>query len=234
MCDDFRPVPYAIEPRERPGLHYPVTIHGYQIEFHIYVNMPGSRQKVAQLIPFLTRMPRQHLAILYPIFIMRRKPHGGQGGGTWTPGEARSAFTRTHAERNTGIPDSEIQRLVVTPGRGMIGMSEDRWQRPMGRLEFTLLHEVAHCVHCCFQPGGLLPPGATESDFPGMETNRCGHGSLLVRRAVEAYARYICRPARIFHTLPSGSGPARTNERLIRSLRSSPAFRSVPTEWSPA
>jgi len=126
---------------------------------------------------------------------------------------------------NTGIPDNDMQRLVVDRGKGLIGLSKDRWERPIRRLKFTVFHEIGHCIDFFL---GLIPRGATEEDFAEMETNRCGAGSLMSRRAVEAFARSICSPNQIYHTLPSSETRAVANQRLISSLYRSPAFRSVP------
>jgi hypothetical protein len=135
--------------------------------------------------------------------------------------------------RNTGIPAQDVDAIAVRKNLGVIGLSLDRWRRPMGRLEFTLFHEIGHCVDYAFRPGGLVPSGATAVDFPGMETNRCGAGSMMVRRAAEAYARYMLRPHRIFHTQPGAMSAARANRRIIETLRRSAAFSSVPASWEP-
>lgn len=217
----------------RASEHHTIVVRGHTVDFYVYVNVPNSREKIRQLTRFFMRLPDQHLALLYPIFIMKKKPGGRRGGGTWRPGEVPGSFTRTPHAQNTGIPSDDIKRLVVNQGKGLIGLSKDRWERPMGRLSFTVFHEIGHCVDYSFQPNGLVPPGARHTDYAGMETNRCGAGNRMVRRAVEAYARYICSPSRIYHTVPPSESNAQVNRRLISTLRRSPAFHSVPTAWQP-
>jgi hypothetical protein len=101
------------------------------------------------------------------------------------------------------------------------------------RLKFTVMHEVAHCVHNSFQPGGLLAGGVTAADLDGMLADRCGAGDQLTRRIVEVYSNYICAPSRVFHVPVPTESHQVTNSRLIRHLRRSPAFRNVPESWSP-
>ncbi len=210
--------------------HHSVTIRRTTIAFHIYVTHPQSAAKVTALQPFLARLPDEHLSLLYPIFVMNHKPRGGNGGGTWPLAEVSSSFTHTDQINNTGIPLVDIQTYVLTPAQGIIGLTRDRWERPMGYLEFSLLHEVAHVINLRL---GLVPHGATDATFAGMNTNRCGDGNMIVRRAVECYARYICRPSAVYHELPEGETAAQANSRLIRALRSSPAFQHVPETWRP-
>jgi len=212
---------------------YVAKVRGHAVAFYSYVDSPGFMSKVRQLERFFERLPDRHLAALYPIFAMENKPGGRAGGGTWRPDEVRSNFSRPGHERNTGIPFSEFERLVLPYNQGVIGLSRDRWERPMGRLEFTVMHEVGHCIDSAFGPSGLLPRRVREADFEGMATNRCGAGGAMTRRAVEAYARMICRPSRVFHNRPLRESAAHANERLIGALRRSPAFRDVPEAWMP-
>lgn len=206
--------------------HYTLSVRGRTIGFHIYVDVPDSETKVRSLERYFARMPDPHLAIVYPIFVMHHKPGGRDGGGTWRPGEVRGALTGTRAVANTGVPAADIE-LYVPIRQGMIGISQDRWERGTDRIPATVFHEVGHCVDSL----RLVPSGATEADFPGMTTTVCGAGSLMVRRAVEAYARAIYNPRRIFHELPAGESAAAVNDRLLTTLRRSPAFAGVPATW---
>ena len=210
--------------------HLSFSVRGFTVEFHIYVTVSGSDQKVRQLEPFFRRLPDAHLAVMYPIFVMDKKPGGRAGGGTWPPGLVRSQVMGAGHARNTGIPDADVDSMVVARGRGMIGLSKDRWERPIARLPFTVFHEVGHCVDIAL---GLVPSGANDADFAGMETNRCGAGNMVTRRAVEAYARLMCSPSAIYHTLPARETAASANQRLSNVLRRSPAFRAVPATWQP-
>ncbi len=113
---------------------------------------------------------------------------------------------------------------------GIIGLSEDRWLRPPGRIEFSLLHEVGNCVDYQL---GLVASGATEADFPGITTTHCGAGNQMVRRAVEVYSRWICAPFRLYNSVPEGNTPVSLNRQLKTVLRRSAAFRAVPPAWEP-
>jgi hypothetical protein len=207
--------------------HYSLTIRSRVIDFHIYVPVPGSEAKVRSLERFFARMPDVHLALVCPIFIMLHKPGGRDGGGTWRPGEVRSMVMGAAHSRNSLVPDADIETYVTSRGLGMVGISRDRRERPLGRLPGTVFHEVGHCVDAV----GLVPHGATEADFPGMHTRNCGAGNLLGRRAVEAYARAIYRPGQIAHAVPAGGDPAVYNAQLLSTLRRSPAFHAVPPHW---
>jgi hypothetical protein len=209
--------------------HHTLTIRGRAIGFHIYVTVPDSEAKVRSLERYFTRLPDPHLDIVYPIFVMEHKPGGRDGGGTWRPGEVRSQVMGAAHTRNTLVPDADIETYVTSRGLGMIGISRDRWERPVARIPATVFHEVGHCVDSL----GLVPHGAGEADFPGMNTHACGAGSPLVRRAVEAYARTIYNPRHIYHDLPPGAAAATVNAQLLATLRRSPAFRTVPAGWPP-
>ena len=210
--------------------HCPLTIRGRVIEFHIYITVPDSKARVRSLEPYFARMPDQHLDVLYPIFVMEHKPGGRDGGGTWRPGEVRSQVMGAAHSRNTLIPDADLELHVAARGRGMIGTTRDRWERAIARLPSTIFHEVGHCIDYSL---GLIPHGAAEADFAGMNTAVCGAGNLLARRAVEAYARCIYHPSAIYHSLPPGETPAVANRRLLDTLRRSPAFHGVPPIWPP-
>jgi hypothetical protein len=211
--------------------HHKIRIRGYTVVFHAYTSAPDLAARVARLAPFFSRLPDAHLAVLYPIFIMLNKPGGRAGGGTWPSGIVAANFMGAAQSANTGIPPADIKLHALSRRQGIIGLSEDRWGRPMGRLEFTVMHEVGHCVHNAL--GGVIPTSGSPPDFRGMRTDRCGASDLTERRAVEAYARYICRPHGIAHDPVPGETDAETNRRLIGELRRSPAFLTVPASWRP-
>ena len=216
--------------------HYSLRIRGHTIDFHIYVDNPQSEAKVLGLEPYFARLPDQHLRVLYPIFVMKVKPGGELGGGFWPPADVAADFTNTAQGANTDIPFEDIKRYAMRAGTGIVGLTEDRWQRPQDRLPFSVLHEVGHCVDHTLH---LTPHGDARNDivrrraFAGMETNRCGHGDLLTRRIVEVYARYICSPSRVSHVPVESETPGQTNARLVEALWSLDAFLTVPASWRP-
>jgi len=207
--------------------HLRVPVGGSVIDFYNFIDSPGWQAKARGLARVLSRMPQQHLRVLFPIFIIENKPARGPGGGTWRSHEVSSMFA--HHEHNTGVPDEDVQRLVITPGLGLIGIPRNRWQNPLPQLEFTVMHEVGHCVDLKL---GLKAPRVRERDFDGVRPT-CGAGDAVTRRVVEAYARFIIRPWGICRDrVPEGDAAA-GNRRVIGHLRASPAFGSLPSNWMP-
>ena len=127
-----------------------------------------------------------------------------------------------------GLSACDVNTTV--PPNSMLGCSSDRWERPIARRCFTVLHEVGHCVH---RRLGLVPRGARDSDFAGMATDRCGSGNFTERRAVELYARYMCRSGNLYHSLPPLESGAHATQRLFNLLFSAPAFANVPRPLTP-
>jgi len=213
-------------------LHYVLSVRGYTVNFWVFILAAGSEQKVRQLGRFFSRLPDAHLAVLWPIYVIADRPRGGSGGGTWRAGDEVARFLGK--QRVTGVPDDYI-RTLIRAERGVMGIPRDRWRRGVSQgahpLEFTVIHEVGHCVDYQMD---LTARGATERDFAGIEPI-CG-GVGVTRRAVEAYARYICKdsdPAMINDPVLLGESPAQAATRVIAKLRSPPAFRSVPDTWRP-
>jgi hypothetical protein len=215
------------------GRYVQLLVRGHPIHCYIFINPRTPREegqlesKVRGLQPLLERMPQPHVTVLYPIFFIEEKPGGQQGGGTWRHGEVAGAFLGRRAR--TGLPDDKVRGLVIDRGTGMIGIPRNRWPRPLQRLKFTVFHEIAHCVDYGLN---ITPPGATERDFAGVAPT-CGGASLLKRRAVEAYARWMLIPANICGEISDPAQRAVANRRVIGVLRRSPAFRSIPATWRP-
>jgi hypothetical protein len=154
---------------------------------------------------------------------MQHKPGGRDGGGTWAGHEWKSVFSGPAHERNTGIRFDQLAAALGVHSGGLIGMSRDRWVG--GQPVVTFMHEVGHMVHN--QLGGLVPAGGGFADFPGMLPGRCQHGSDLVGRAVEAYARRYYAPSAIYHELPAGRSSGAVNAALIATLDRSGAYRTL-------
>lgn len=214
------------------AIHVPLNIHDARIDIYLFIDVPEreNRAKAEGLAPFLHRMPVQHVQralAKYRIFIIKDKPARGPGGGTWRPGEVRGAFW--DKERITGVSNADLQSLILDYGMGLIGVPQDRWQRTLSSMKFTILHEAGHSVDYELN---LTPAGVALEDYRGV-TPACGAGSLVKRRAVEAYARFILAPSRICRESVSGEDASECNSRLIGLLRRSPAFSSVLPSWRP-
>lgn len=210
-------------------LHQILRVRKFSIEFHVYVDSPDSPQKIQSLAPYFDRLPDEHLAVLFPFFIMERKPGGRNGGGTWSPREAAAAFNTSGQFDRTKISLQEVQTRIIQPRSGVMGMSKDRWQRDSSKLPFTVFHEVAHCIHIAL--GGLA---VNDGNYIGISTENCGHPDLQVRRAIEVYSRFICKPNHIYNTLPPEESSRSVNQRLMDLLFQSPAFRTVSPAWRAA
>jgi len=207
--------------------HLRLPVRGHAIDFYNFIASPGWEAKARGLARVFGRMPPHHLAVVFPIFIIEHKPARGPGGGTWRAHEVASMFAGH--EHNTGAPDADVKRLVMTPGLGLIGIPRDRWRNALPDLEYTVMHEVGHSVDIKL---GLKAPRAREQDFVGVRPT-CGAGDRLTRRAVEAYARFIVSPARVCRDPVPERDLAAGNRRVIEHLRASPAFRRLPHGWMP-
>ncbi|MEQ1763329.1 MAG: hypothetical protein ABL984_09325 [Pyrinomonadaceae bacterium] len=214
--------------------HVTLNVGGASIDIYLYVESAGSRAKAEQLASVFSRMPTPHVGVIYPIIVMNRKPGGRQGGGTWTLPNVVTDFSSPGHEANTGVPNADVQQIVAESGRGgLIGITLDRWVPPISRVRFTVMHEVGHCLHNSFRPGGLLASGVNIDDLAGMLPNRCGAANPLEKRIVEVYSNYICAPSAVFHAAVPGETAHQTNSRLVGHLRRSRAFESVPETWQP-
>lgn len=207
--------------------HFRLQVHGAPIDFYDFINAPDFEGKARGLEPFFNRMPSGHVRSVFPsylIFVIRAKPRGGSGGGTWLPRQVRRAFEGREAV--TGVSDADLQALVLAPGKALIGIPQDRWSRPVRSMKVTVFHEVGHAVDYSLN---LSPPGATANDFRGVRPV-CGGGNTLKRYVVEAYARLIYAPARICRDVEQGAMAA-CSRRVSNLLRRSPAFSAVPEAW---
>ena len=207
--------------------HLRLPVGGHVFDIHNFIPTPGWESKARGLARVFGRMPSHHRAVVFPIFIIEHKPARGRGGGTWGAHEVESMFAGH--EHNTGVPDADVRRLVMARGLGLIGIPQDRWERVLSLLEFTVMHEVGHSVDIKL---GLKAPGLTERDFAGVRPT-CGAGDAVARRAVEAYARFIIRPGGICRDPVPEGDEAAGNRRVIGHLRASPAFRALPPGWMP-
>ncbi len=193
--------------------------------FHCYANIPAAQTRIQSLARYFGRMPRAHLNVIDPIFIVDRFPGGrATSGGYWKPQEVRLWLGK---ERNTGVPDEDIQQYVGGPGgRGIIGVSRAAFVR--GIYQFSVMHEVAHSVDHHL---GIVPPQATVNDFRGVRYP----GNSVGEYAAEAYARLIINRRRVCRdeNIPRGENMSTCSRRLIGVLRRSPAFRTLPADWLP-
>jgi hypothetical protein len=215
-------------------IHVSGDVHGHTVHFYIFIDFPGLADKARLLFPFLRRIPPQHALVFdrYPIFFIERKPRGGENGGTWLPRQVWPAFQGRGD--TTRVPDAQLQDLVITPGKGLIGIPRARWELDVSLLKFTVLHEVGHAVD--YSPGMSLvpttPPGTEVAHWSGVRPV-CQGEDEVKKRAVEAYARYVLGHPRICRDPPAGEPVAACSQRIIAHLRRAPAFQSVPSTWRP-
>ncbi len=210
-------------------IHVPLSVHGHTANVYIFVRFHGAEERARELGPLLQNMPPQQARVFdhYPIFVILHKPGGADSGGTWRPGHVHSVFRGRSVI--TGVPDADVERLVVEPGYGLIGIPQERWQRPMALAKFTIFHEIGHAVD---YEMNLAQTGIDAEDYRGVRPV-CGGSSLLHRRLAEAYARYIVRHPHICRDPVPGEEQAASDRRVVTNLRGSPAFRGVPASWHP-
>lgn len=194
---------------------------GRIIPLHVYGRTAAdvTRVKIAagQVEVSLRRMPALHVAVLDPIFVVDRRPGGVErDGGYWRPTETAQWLGR---DRNTGVPDADVQRYVRDLGnRGIIAMTAIAWASPT--FLHALFHEIAHSVDAHLD---IKPPGARVEDFAGVPNpGRKNVGEF----AAQAYQRWI-----LGRTVCT-AGPTCTAS-IIAMLRRSPTFASLPQNWRP-
>jgi hypothetical protein len=231
-----RYVRYEIVPRERrpstsPGLWLDLAAGSTRIQWVLYFSdrptLVNVERQVRLAMETVRRMPASHLSVLDAILIVQRLPGGrATGGGYWKDTEVGRWYQK---ERRTGVPDADIRWHTSRYRRaraGIIAITRHAILRDIFR--YSVLHEIAHSVDHHL---GLIPRGATLNDFRGVRYPRPRIGEY----AAEAYSRFIfnangvCRRGNV----PGTENMRSCSQRLIRVLRNSPAFASLPRDWMP-
>ena len=200
-------------------IHIPIRVRNAVINFYVFIDVPDPSIKINSFVRYFERMPDEHLNVVYPIFVIERNPNGGSGGGTIMPSRVAN-FKSPRRARLTLVPDDMVDSLVIDRGLGLISIPRNRWERPVGRLVSTVLHEVGHSVDYEL---GLRPSAPiTIQDVIGVRPT-CGGGASgsILRHMVEAYARYVINPRTICRD------PGSTHQQAINALRSTRAFRQM-------
>jgi hypothetical protein len=207
-------------------------------------------QGIDHLVEALRLIPEAHISYLtkVPIMIVTVKPGGRRGGGGWyPPAGARTSMAvwmRPAGVRRTHIAAADIEALPHA--RGIIAVPTNRIKQP-GLRQFTILHEVGHCVDYHGEPGR---PGHGLDSLPRDASYRRGNRAYQGQKygqdagynqyefKAEAYSRLflrptrMCRQARANPICTNHAGHSRCNERLQRDFAASPAFRSLGAEGS--
>ncbi len=202
-------------------------------------------QGIDHLVEALQLIPEPHLVHItqVPIMIVTRKPGGNAGGGGWYPPTGSrttmAVWMRPQGERRTHIPPDKIRALPHA--KGIIAVPSNRLKR-RGLRQFTLLHEVGHCIDFHGAPGRL----GHGLDSRGMDA-RYRRGNLAYQGQkygtdsgynpyefkAETYSRAflrstrLCRQADANPVCRNHAGHSRCSERLQRDLANSPAFQSL-------
>lgn len=204
---------------------YPIILAGGIVVVYDFLESPVTASRMATLERFLQALPTAHQYVIYPIFIIERKPGGGLNGGTWRASSVRERFAGR--ERVTGVSLEELTSIVPV-GEGLIGIPRNRWESdtPMS----TVFHEIGHAVDYEL---GLTPAWLRSSHLAGVRPV-CGGSNGVGRYAVEAYARWITNPSAVCRDLPTGESQIQADNRVFAALAATPAFRLVPNTWDPS
>ncbi len=204
---------------------YTIILAGGIVTVYDFIESPFSRDNISTLERFLQRLPTPHQRVVYPIFIIGRKPGGGLSGGTWRPDRVQTGFGGH--ERYTLVPDGDLRR-IVPDGEGLIGIPRNRWEgeSPMS----TVFHEIGHAVDYELN---LTPAWLRASHLAGVRPV-CGGSSAVAKHAVEAYARWITAPSQVCRDLPAGQTQVQADNRVFAALAETPAFSLVPSTWDPS
>ncbi len=185
-------------------------------------------EKARSLRPNFQRMPFSHLRLVYPIFVVPYLPRHGTTGGCYRPNQVRRWLGQDH---ETGVSDADLERFVIGPGSGIIGIPKGKWEAD--GFKWTVLHEVAHSVDYA-RNYRLYPAGTTAADFDGVTAFPEGTTNVS-EHAVEVYARIIGQAPNICCDTAEfarrGESQSAADQRVAGILRRSPAFRSIPLSW---
>ncbi len=219
-------------------------INGVSVRFLVANEQPldVARRKILNCIPYLTNMPREHLAVAFPIVLIRtRLPSSGHGGGT-PSAAAVEALIRNRTEEIGA--STEVMRSLLETANAGLSRSSFHWipihvYEEDGRMPTTVAHEVTHAIDMnlalCWrrQITAELAASAhveraatrpfTGDDLPAsLPAQACHSGVHAARLSVNAYVSMI-----------SGfRGVSRTAKRqILASLRLSRAFTNVPESW---
>jgi hypothetical protein len=204
---------------------YTIILAGGIVMVYDYLKSRSTTANLATLERYLQRLPAAHQRVIYPIFLIEKKPAGGLSGGTWPPHRVQDEFGG-HVH-NTNVPDDDLRQLVPD-GEGLIGIPRNRWEsrEPMS----TVFHEIGHAVD---NELNMTPSWLQASHLAGVRPV-CGGGRTVARYAVEAYARWITNPSSVCRDLPAGESQAHADNRVFAALAETPAFSLVPPTWDPS
>lgn len=219
-----------------------VGINGVKVTFYAFndVSIEDARAKVELSRTHLAAMPREHLAVVFPIlFIPGQLPSTGGGGGT--PDRPDVLIQRRTSD--IGATTEALQDLLQKNNSGR-RRSTFHWIPPhvytdAGRLPFTVAHEAIHGVDINLRlhmRRQITPELATrfsiarsparaftDEDLPArLPGQACGAGTTAIRISVNAYLSLLSGMR--------GAGPS-VRQQIVSSLRLSQAFETVADSW---
>lgn len=227
----FEVVPRERRPSSSPGVWLEFSAGSRRLQWVLYLRDAAAtaavEMRVRSVMESVRRMPAQHLAVLDTILVVEQFPgRRTTGGGYWKNNELSLWMSR---ENVTGVPALDIRWHTSHYRRanaGIIALTRTAMMSSVYQL--SVLHEIAHSVDNHI---GITLPGATVNDFRGVHYHAPRPGEY----AADAYSRFIFNPNRVcdLRHLPEGENMRTCSQRLIALLRRSPAFASLPANWTP-
>ena len=199
----------------------PRTVSGREFSFHFYVEIENRDAQLTLAVDNgLARIPQVHLELMDQNILVVERLAGGRtsGGGFYPPGD-RTWYGR---ERNTGVPDADLDLYLPDDEHGIIAITKTAFERNIVYLSLT--HEAAHSLD---SRSSIYPSDAALADFAGIKYPQPRVGEY----AAEAYSRYfaargaICRGEEVCPH--PDSHPRTCDEGIIATLMRSPAFQML-------
>jgi hypothetical protein len=211
-----------------------------RINFFAFNDRPleETSMRLDEMRPYFARIHPNQIIGIAPIFLLKERPLGGHGGGTYpdiSNLRARNPANDPARGEAWGAPIEVLERVVESYGRTGSG-SRSLHVIPLadwvqaGRAA-TVMHECAHGIdnrcflHRRYASGDPLRPGANFAvgDFPdSLPGQACGHGSPLNRRVVNAF---------VSMTMGFRGVATPTKRNIVARFRDSHAFNGVPESW---
>lgn len=221
--------------------HLKLFVGNQKVHFFAFNDRPldETRARIDLFAPHFARLAPIHLLGIAPILLLKDRPLGGHGGGTYpdvTHLHARNAERDAQRAERWGAPIEVMEEIVAHYGRvgaasGTIHVIPLQDWNESGRAT-TVLHECAHGIDARFtlhrraSSSDPLAAGGNfrADDFPAhLPGQHCGHGTELNRRVVNAFVSMVTGFPSVHNVL--------TKQQIVARFRESHAFNGVTESW---